>query len=75
MAELVVNSELIDRTLGESLEHFCTTEIEIFDTYSNESEEILNLIMNALRNCVDFSIVKFIDILILLINRIVNKYL
>ena len=44
MAELVVNSELIDRTLGESLEHFCTTEIEIFDTYSNESEEILNLI-------------------------------
>lgn len=68
MAELVVNSELVEKTLEASPEHFCASEIVIYDTYNSESEEIRNLIMDALRNSVDFSIVNFKDILILLIH-------
>ena len=67
LAEIVVDQNLVDCALSTSPNHFSATTIKISNTYDSKSEEMRDLVLAVLRNCEDFSTVRFCDAIIRLI--------
>ena len=67
LAELVVDDELVKSAMESSPYHFAAPKITIANTYNCESAEIRDLVLDALMNCTDFTVVRFCDVVIKLI--------
>ncbi len=69
LAEIIVDKNLIESAVESSPYHFVTNHITIGDTYGFNSNELILLVIEALRNCSDFSMLYFRDIIVQLIKH------
>lgn len=69
MAEIIVDENLVKNAGECSPEHFATKSFKTGEIYKPDSEEILNLVLQAMRECKDFSSRNFLDVVEVLIRN------
>lgn len=69
MAEIIVDKDLVKNSGVSSPEHFSTKSFKTGEIYKPDSEEILDLVLQAMRECKDFSKRNFLDVVEVLIRN------